>query len=118
VQYDIFLLSLGTYSKELQAKIKAQHDPEFFELRHYDSVDEVGRRALKTMRRVRPELFEKDKNTKESFSKGFNADVRYVKPVVKIQGTWNGFVRQARPNGFDEPSWDGWDVDDDMLLAE
>lgn len=115
VQYDVFLLSLGTYSKELQAKIKAQHDPEFFELKHFDSVDEVGKRALKTMRRLRPELFEEGRNTKECFSKGFNADVRYVKPVVEIEGTWNGFLRQARPNGFDEPSWDGWEIDSDMI---
>jgi hypothetical protein len=115
-QYDLFLLSLGTFSKELQAKIKAQHDPEFFELRHFDSVDEVGRRALKTMKRVRPELFEEGRNMKETFSKGFNAQVKYVRPVVDIEGTHNGFVRQARPNGFDGPTWDNWEVDDEMLV--
>jgi hypothetical protein len=114
-QYDIFLLSLGTYSKKLQAKIKAQHDPGFFALRHSDSVDEVGKRALKTMRRTRPELFEEGRNTNETFSRGFNANVRYVKPVVEIEGTYNGFVRQARPNGFDEPSWKDWEVDEAML---
>jgi hypothetical protein len=114
-QYDVFLLSLGKYSKELQAKIKAQHDSEFFELRHSDSVDEVGRRALKTMRRVRPELFEEGRNMNETFSKGFNAQIKYVRPVVEIEGTFNGFVRQARPNGYDKPTWDDWEVDDDMI---
>lgn len=114
-QYDIFLMLLETYSTELQAKIRAQHDAEFFALRHFDSVDEVRKRALKTMRRVRPELFEGDRNTKETFSKGFNANVRYVRPVVEIEGTYNGFVRQARPNGFDEPTWDHWEVDEDMI---
>ncbi|KIW06212.1 uncharacterized protein PV09_02689 [Verruconis gallopava] len=114
-QYDLFLLSLGTYPKELQAKIKAQHDPDFFALRHYDSVDEVGKRALKTMRRIRPELFEDDRNTKETFSKAFNAKVKYVKPVVEVEGTYNGFVRQTRPNGFDKPSWEDWEVDEAMI---
>lgn len=114
-QYDIFLLSLGTYSKELQAKIKAQHDAHFFALKHFDSVDEVGKRALKTMRRVRPDLFEEGKHMKETFSKGFNANVKYVLPVVEIEGTHNGFVRQARPNGYDQPTWDDWEVDEEML---
>ena len=116
VQYDLFLLSLGTYTPALQARIKSQHDAEFFELRHHDSVDEVGRRALKTMRRVRPDLFEEGKNMKETFSRGFNARVKYVLPVVQVEGTWNGFVRQARPNGFDAPSWEGWEVDGEMLV--
>jgi hypothetical protein len=136
-QYNIFLLSLDVYDKRIQDKLRAMHDPEFFGLRHSDSVDEVGRRSLKTMRRCHPELFDngdatngagngsKDRIgekthkhrdvTRESFSKGFKASIRYVRPVVEIEGTWNGWVRQARPNGFDEPTWDGWEVDEDML---
>lgn len=114
-QYDVFLLSLGTYSEELQEKVRAQHDREFFALRHFDSVDEVGRRALATMRRTRPELFEEGRNTKETFSKGFKADVKFVRPVVEIEGTWNGFVRQTRPNGADAATWEGWEVEADMI---
>ena len=116
VQYDLFLLSLGTYSPSLQKQIKQQHDAHFFELRHHDSVDEVGKRALKTMRRVRPDLFTEGKNTHETFSKGFDAKVKFVRPVVSVEGTWNGFVRQARPNGFDEATWEGWEVEEDMLV--
>lgn len=114
-QYDIFLLSLGTYSPEIQEKLRKEHDPEFFDLRHYDSVDEVGKRSLKTMRRTHPELFDGEKHTKETFAKGFNAKVRYVRPVVEIEGTWNGWVRQARPNGYDTPTWEGWEIEEDML---
>jgi len=113
-QYDIYLLQLGLYSKDMMQHLRKMHDPEFFELRHYDSVDEVGRRALKTMRRTHPELFD-DSHLHEGFSRGFNAPVKFVKPVVNIEGTWNGFLRSSRPNGFDAPSWKDWEVDKDML---
>lgn len=115
-QYDIYLLELGVYDEKLMAKLRAQHDKQFFDLRHNDSVDEVGKRALKTMRRVHPELFE-ERHMQECFSKGYNAKVRTVKPVVEIEGTWNGFLRSSRPNGFDQPGWENWEVDDDMLKA-
>jgi hypothetical protein len=35
--------------------------------------------------------------------------------VVDIEGYWNGFLRSSRPNGFDKPTWDDWEVDEDML---
>jgi hypothetical protein len=116
VQYDIYLLSLGLYDEDMMAKLREQHDSDFFKLRHHDSVDEVGKRALKTMRRTHPELFE-ERHMQECFSKGFNASVRTIRPVVKIDGYWNGFLRSSRPNGFDTPTWDNWEVDTDLLKA-
>jgi hypothetical protein len=116
VQYDIYLLQLGLYDDRMMAELREEHDKEFFELRHHDSVDEVGKRALKTMRRTHPELFE-DRHLQECFSKGFNASVRTIKPVVSIDGHWNGFLRSSRPNGFDKPTWNDWEVDEDMLRA-
>lgn len=115
-QYDIYLLQLGLYDNQTMEELKKQHDKEFFELRHYDSVDEVGKRALKTMRRTHPELFE-DRHMQGCFSKGFNANVRTIRPVVSIDGYWNGFLRSSRPNGFDKPTWDNWEVDEDLLRA-
>ncbi|KAK8199245.1 CoA-transferase family III domain-containing protein [Phyllosticta capitalensis] len=114
VQYDIFLLQQGLYADSLLEELRRVHDPEFFGLRHYDSVDEVGKRALKTMRLTHPELFA-EQHLYESFSRGFNAPVKFVRPVVDVEGTWNGFLRSSRPNGFDAPTWDGWEVDEDML---
>lgn len=116
VQYDIYLLQLGLYDANMMAKLREEHDHEFFELRHSDSVDEVGKRALKTMRRTHPELFE-NRHMQECFSKGFNANVRTIRPVVNIEGYWNGFLRSSRPNGFDQATWDNWEVDDDLLKA-
>lgn len=114
VQYDIYLLQLGLYDDKMMAALREEHDAEFFGLRHNDSVDEVGKRALKTMRRTHPELFE-PRHMQACFSKGFNAEVKTIKPVVDIEGYWNGFLRSSRPNGFDRPSWDDWEVDEDML---
>lgn len=114
-QYDIYLLQLGLYSSEMMAQLRQAHDAEFFELRHHDSVDEVGKRALKTMRRVHPELFG-DRHMQECYSRGFRASVKAVKPVVDIEGTWIGFLRSSRPNGFDQASWKDWEVDEGMLV--
>ncbi|KAF2194940.1 CoA-transferase family III [Zopfia rhizophila CBS 207.26] len=115
-QYDIYLLQLGVYDGELMEQLRNAHDKEFFELRHHDSVDEVGKRALKTMRRMHPELFG-ERHMQECFSRGFKAKVRTVRPVVYIEGTWNGFLRSSRPNGFDDATWEGWEVDEDMLKS-
>jgi hypothetical protein len=115
-QYDIFLLQLGLYDETTMARLRKEHDKEFFKLRHHDSVDEVGKRALTTMRRTHPELFE-DRHMQECFSRGFNANVKTVRPVVEMEGYWNGFLRSSRPNGFDKPTWDDWEVDDDLLKS-
>ncbi|KAF1360761.1 CoA-transferase family III [Lizonia empirigonia] len=116
VQYDIYLLQLGLYDDEMMARLRKEHDADFFGLRHHDSVDEVGKRALKTMRRTHPELFE-PRHMQACFSKGFNAEVKTIKPVVDIEGYWNGFLRSSRPNGYDKPTWEDWEVDEDMLKA-
>jgi crotonobetainyl-CoA:carnitine CoA-transferase CaiB-like acyl-CoA transferase len=115
-QYDIYLLQLGLYDEQTMAGLREEHDKEFFQLRHHDSVDEVGKRALKTMRKTHPELFE-DRHMQECFSRGFQANVRTIRPVVSIDGYWNGFLRSTRPNGFDKPTWDDWELDDDLLRA-
>ncbi|KAF2001769.1 CoA-transferase family III [Amniculicola lignicola CBS 123094] len=115
-QYDIYLLGLGVYDTKMMAKLRAQHDDHFFALRHNDSVDEVGKRALKTMRRTHPELFE-ERHLQQCYSVPFKAEVRTVKPCVDVEGTWNGFVRSTRPNGYDGPTWEGWEVDEGMLKA-
>lgn len=117
VQYDIFLIQLGLYDQALQEQLREVHDKEFFDLRHFDSVDEVGKRALATMKRTHPELFE-DRHFSESNSIGFgNKPLKFVKPVVELEGTWNGFLRSSRPNGFDKPTWEDWEIDEDMLKA-
>jgi hypothetical protein len=114
VQYDIYLLQLGLYDDQMMARLREQHDDEFFGLRHNDSVDEVGKRALKTMRRTHPELFE-GRHMQECYSRGFGANVKTIKPVVDVEGYWNGFLRSSRPNGFDEPTWEDWEIDQDMI---
>ena len=113
-QYDIFLLRLGIYSDDVMERLRETHDPEFYELRHSDSVDEVGKRALTSMRRTHPELFE-SKHMHRAYSRGFEGPVEFVKPVVEVEGIWNGFMRISRPNGFDPPAWEDWDLDEDML---
>ena len=116
VQYDIYLTQLGLYDDAVLEKLRQTHDEDFFKLRHHDSVNEVGRRALKSMRRAHPELFEQ-RFFHESWSRGFNTVLRYVSPVAKIEGTRNGFSRSSRPNGFDEATWVDWEVDEAMVKA-
>ncbi|KAF2757922.1 CoA-transferase family III [Pseudovirgaria hyperparasitica] len=116
VQYDLYLMRLGQYEPRLLDALRQMHDENFYELRHDDSVDEVGKRAIATMKRVHPELFD-DRHFHEGYSRGFQAPLKFVRPVVEVEGTWNGFLRNSRPNGFDEPTWKGWEVDEDMLTV-
>lgn len=115
-QYDLFLLSLGTHEQKVQRKLREVHDAEFFDLRHADSVDEVGRRAMTSLRRVNEELFDA-RNIGECYSQGYGANIEFVRPVVNVERTWNGWVRTSRPNGFDVVGWDGWEIDQDMIKA-
>jgi hypothetical protein len=115
-QYDLFLLSLGLHSDSVQRKLREVHDEEFFALRHSDSVDEVGKRSIRSMRRVTPELFA-EANMGHIPCRGFGARVRFVKPVVSIEGTWNGWSRGPRPNGHDMAGWDDWEVEDEVIAA-
>lgn len=109
-QYDIFLLGLGLYGEDVKQAVRKDHDEEFFALRHADSVDEVGRRALKSMKRAHPELFD-DKLMQTAFSKGFGEEIKWCRSPVDIEGLRVGFERASRPNGNDEPFWDDWEVE-------
>ena len=60
---------------------------------------------MKSMKRLRPELFENNDYMDESYSQGFDGKVKTVSPVVKMSKTWNGFRLPTRPNGYDEPTW-------------
>ncbi|KAF2845842.1 CoA-transferase family III [Plenodomus tracheiphilus IPT5] len=115
VQYDIFLLQLGLYPQHQMERLRQEHDSAFWQLRHNDSVDEVGKRALCTMRRTHPELFD-ERHMQCVFSRGFNAEVRTIRPVVEVEGWWNGFLRSSRPNGWDGVGWEGWEVDGELLV--
>ncbi|KAH7418130.1 CoA-transferase family III domain-containing protein [Cadophora sp. MPI-SDFR-AT-0126] len=113
-QYDVFLLGLGLYGPDVKERVRREHDEDFFGLRHADSVDEVGGRALKSMRRVHPELFDK-KLMQRAYSKGFGEEICWCRSPVTVEGLRVGFERASRPNGFDEPTWEGWEVEENVV---
>ncbi|KAK6210304.1 caib baif family enzyme [Colletotrichum tabaci] len=115
-QYDIFLLSLGAYSPEVQARLRKTHDPAFFDLKHHDSVDEVSKRALRSVKRLHPGLFSEDL-MHTAWSQGFDAEVRWPREAVRVEGLKVGHSRASRPNGADAPSWEGWEVQDEIVRA-
>ncbi|KAK3296090.1 CoA-transferase family III domain-containing protein [Chaetomium fimeti] len=120
VQYDVFLMGLGLLPEPEQARLRRVHDNSagFFGLRHSDSVDEVGRRALASMRMVVPRLFAGEGGEgegdggglmQEAWSEAFRGVVRWPREAVEIEGLRVGHVRTARPNGWDkETGWEGW----------
>ena len=120
VGYDIYLLSLGLYEPEILDSLKGDfRDAGFFGageggLRHNDSVDEVGKRALKAMKERRPGLFDAE-NCLEAYSKAYDAKIKYVRSAVKIDGVGIGFGRMTRPNGHDRGSWDDWETDEGLV---
>ncbi|TGO38092.1 hypothetical protein BHYA_0082g00350 [Botrytis hyacinthi] len=113
-QYDVFLLGLGLYGDDVKEKVRKDHDDHFFDLRHADSVDEVGGRALKSMRRAHPELFD-EKNMQKTFSKGFGEEIKWCRSPVSIEGLRVGFERASRPNGYDKPTWENWEIEKEVL---
>ncbi|KAI0166415.1 CoA-transferase family III [Xylariaceae sp. FL1272] len=113
-QYDIFLLSLGMYPEEVQNELRRQHDRQFFALRHSDSVDEISKCALGSIRRLHPRLFT-DNVMQSAYSVGFGGTIRWPKEAIGIEGLRIGHVRAARPNGFDAPSFEGWEIDETLL---
>ncbi|KAB5570142.1 CoA-transferase family III [Coniochaeta sp. 2T2.1] len=123
-QYDVFLLKLGVYPEDVQRRIRVAHgfgteakSSSFFGLRHGDSVDEVGRRALRSMRRNGSAVFGEGMMM-EAWSRGFGGVVRWPREAVRVGGVRVGFVRAGRPNGFDEATWEGWEVDEEVLEGE
>ena len=120
VGYDVFLLSLGLYEEAVLEALKGEfREAGFFGageggLRHNDSVNEVGKRALRAMQERRPGLFDKE-NCHEAYSKPYGAKVKYVKSAVKIDGVGIGFDRMTRPNGYDGGGWDDWEVDEGLI---
>ncbi|KAI0128611.1 CoA-transferase family III [Xylariales sp. AK1849] len=115
-QYDLFLLSLGVYPTEIQEQLWESHDRAFFDLRHHDSVDEVGFRALRSIKRLHPGLFA-DEMMQSAFSEGFGGIVRWPKEPLSVKGLEIGYARPTRPNGFDKPTWESWERDESMLVA-
>ncbi|KAL8783089.1 MAG: hypothetical protein Q9195_009495 [Heterodermia aff. obscurata] len=120
VGYDVYLMSLGLYEPQVLESLKEEFRVAGFfgagvgGLRHNDSVDEVGKRALKAMRKQRPGLFNAE-NCHEAYSEPYNAQVKYVKSAVKIEGAGIGFDRMTRPNGHDKRGWGGWEVSEGLI---
>ena len=116
VGYNVYLLSLGLYPPEVVDELKLRfRDAGFYGkgeggLRHNDSVNEVGKRALNAMKQIRPELFS-ERNFDEVWSQAYGAKVKYAKSAVDIAGIRIGFSRGTRPNGTDEAGWDGGGVE-------
>ncbi|KAI1777912.1 CoA-transferase family III [Hypoxylon cercidicola] len=115
-QFDAFLLSLGTYPADVQDQLRREHDPRFFKLRHHDSVEEVSQRALCSVKYLHPNLFAHHM-MQSAYSEAFGGTVSWPRGALKVDGIKIGHVRPARPNGYDKPTWDGWERDETLLDA-
>ncbi|GAB1320643.1 hypothetical protein MFIFM68171_10853 [Madurella fahalii] len=117
-QYDCFLMGLGMLPAEEQTRLRevfgqGDEGDGFFALRHSDSVDEVGKRALAGMRRTVPHLFEGEGMMHTAWSEGFKGVVKWPSEAVHVEGLRVGHVRTARPNGFDvDVGWEDWEEDE------
>ena len=90
-EYNVFLFSLGLYPPEPIQEPKTKfRNAEFYGkgeggLKHSDSVDVIGKRALMGMKLASPQFFE-DEHYCEAWSRGFGARVRYVRSAVDVEG--------------------------------
>lgn len=135
LQYDLFLLSLGAHEMPVQDALRAAHDPAFFALRYDDSVDVVSAAALKSMRRLHPDLFDRAALMHRASTDGFEVEkavVEWPREAVEVEvevevegdggrgrgrGPWRiGHVRPSRANGNDEARWgDDWERVEGLL---
>lgn len=112
MHYDLLLFAVGQYSAAVQEKMRAAQPPEFFQLRHCDSVDRISSTVLKIMQKRFPHLYQFPEEagaealTEKWFSKAYNAEIEVVRPIAEIDGVENKFVRASRPNGTDRASWE------------
>lgn len=112
MHYDLLLFAAGKYPETVQEEMRAAQPPEFFQLRHCDSVDRISSTVLKIMKTRFPHLYLSAKQagddalTETWYSKAYNADIEVVRPVCEIDEVDNQFVRASRPNGTDRPTWE------------
>lgn len=119
MQYDLLLFAIGQYSAEIQDQLRKELLPDFLALRHHDSVDRISATTLHMLRKRFPDLFIADSSSSSSspytekwVSEKYGEEIEVVKPVAKIEGVDNGFVRASRPNGSDRPVWEDFEVDE------
>lgn len=120
MHYDLLLFAVGQYPAHVQEALRAAQPPEFFKLRHCDSVDRISSTVLNAMQTRFPYLYtpaggsagERRKAlTERWFSKAYGAEVEVVRPVAVVEGVENCFVRASRPNGSDRAVWEDFVVD-------
>lgn len=120
MHYDLLLFAVGQYPAGVQDALRAAQPPEFFKLRHCDSVDRISSTVLKSMQTRFPHLYtpagassegSRRALTERWFSKAYGAEVEIVSPVAVVEGVENRFVRASRPNGCDRAVWEDFVVD-------
>jgi hypothetical protein len=120
MHYDLLLFAVGKYSEDVQEEMRAAQPPEFFKLRHCDSVDRISSTVLKIMKTRFPHLYvapdhtsAQEALTEKWYSKAYNADIEVVRPICEIDGVENTFDRASRPNGTDRASWEDFRVSEE-----
>ncbi|KGO56534.1 CheY-like superfamily [Penicillium expansum] len=120
MHYDLLLFAMGQYPADVQEELRKVQPPEFFKLRHCDSVDRISSTVLKGMKERFPHLYKPAGSESEGrkpltelwSSRAYDADIEIVKPVAVIGGVDNQFVRSSRPNGFDRAAWEEFSVEE------
>ncbi|OQD64025.1 hypothetical protein PENPOL_c008G04351 [Penicillium polonicum] len=120
MHYDLLLFAMGQYPADVQEELRKVQPPEFFKLRHCDSVDRISSTVLKGMQERFPHLYKPAGSESEGrkpltelwSSRAYGADIEVVKPVAVIGGVDNRFVRSSRPNGFDRAAWEEFSVEE------
>jgi hypothetical protein len=118
MHYDLLLFAMGQYPADVQEELRKVQSPDFFKLRHCDSVDRISSTVLKSMQQRFPHLYRAAGEESEGrkpltelwSSRAYGADVEVVKSVAAIEGVDNQFVRSSRPNGSDRATWEDFNV--------
>jgi len=105
LHYDLLLFRAGMYSSQIQDELIELAGEEFLKLRHSNSVDQISRTALQSMKRTFPELF-----LGETYlTRGTRRHTRRMSSRCaqwSISTHQDRVQRASRPNGSDAAIWD------------
>ena len=104
-QYNIWYYRLGLQSAEIQRSLREKHAD--LKLRHYDEMLSLITKTYAALRKVRPELFERE----EYFEKmsggewGVQGDIEILTSPFKIQGYELRYDVPSGERGRSEAKW-------------
>ena len=104
-QYNIWYYKLGLYTEEEQKKLRSR-DVEFYP-RHYDDMSTLVGKTVKSLERIRPDIFTHPEYFWDMSGRGYGLedDFRVLAPAFKFESSSIGWKVPSGRRGRSKPEW-------------